>query len=69
MRLLEAAAAGYDAVGMAVDAAVARLDAAEAARASGREAEAIRLAEAAAEPLRTAGFGREIARAGALLGA
>jgi class 3 adenylate cyclase len=68
MRLLEAAAAGYDAVAMAVDAAQARLDAADAACAAGRRADVTRLAEAAAGPLRTAGFRREIARAEALLG-
>jgi predicted RNA-binding protein YlqC (UPF0109 family) len=67
IRLLEGAAAGYDALGMAVDAAVARLDAGEAAVAAGREGEARRLADAAAEPLRSAGFRREIARADALL--
>jgi hypothetical protein len=69
MRLLEGAAAGYDEVCMAVDAAVARLDAAEVARAGGLHADARRLAEAAAGPVRVAGFRREVARADALLGA
>jgi class 3 adenylate cyclase len=66
-RLLEAAAAGYDRVGMAVDAAVARLDAAETAGAAGREDAGRELAEAALEPLRHVGFRREIARAELLL--
>jgi tetratricopeptide (TPR) repeat protein len=66
MRLLEAAAAAYDAIGMTVDAAVARLDAAEAALAAGRREDAKRLA-AAAEPLRRAGFRREIDRAESLV--
>lgn len=67
MRLLETAAAGYDAVGMAVDAAIARLDAAEAARAAGRDDDARGLADAAAAPLRRAGFRREADRAESLL--
>jgi hypothetical protein len=67
MRLLEAAAAAYDAIGMRVDAAVARLDAAEAALAGGRPEDAKRLAAAAAEPLRRAGFRREIDRAESLV--
>ena len=66
MRLLEAAAAGYDGAGMAVDAAVARLDAAEAALAAGRREDATRLA-AAMGTLRRAGFRREIERGESLL--
>ena len=62
LRRLQAAAAAYDRVGMAVDAAVARLDAAEAARAAGRDDDATRLADAAAGPLRRAGFRREVER-------
>jgi class 3 adenylate cyclase/tetratricopeptide (TPR) repeat protein len=65
--LLQAAATGYGAVGMTVDAAVARLEAAEAARAAGREGDARRLAEAAVGPLRRAGLRRETARAESLL--
>jgi class 3 adenylate cyclase/tetratricopeptide (TPR) repeat protein len=67
LRLLQAAAAGYQAAGMSVDAAIVRLDAADATLASGREHEARQLAQAAAPPLRTAGFRREIERADALL--
>jgi ATP/maltotriose-dependent transcriptional regulator MalT len=67
MPLLEAAAAGYDAVGMAVHAAVARLDAAEVAAATGRGDDARRLADAAAGPLRRVGFRAEIDRAERLL--
>ena len=67
MELLGAAAAGYDAIGMAVDAALARLDAAETVRATGRESDGRQLAEAALGPLRRAGFLREIARAESLL--
>ncbi len=67
MRLLGAAAAAYDAVGMAVDAAVARLDAAEAALAAGQREDVKRSAAAAARPLRRAGFNREIERGASLL--
>ena len=67
MGLLQAAATGYGAVGMTVDAAVARLDAAEAARAAGREGDARRHADTAVGPLRRAGFRRETARAESLL--
>ena len=57
VRLLEAAASGYDAVAMVVDAAVARLDAVEA----GAE-DAGALVEAALPPLERAGYVRELAR-------
>src|SRR5439155_126891 len=63
LRLLQAAAAGYDAVGMAVDAAVARLDAAEAALAAERTEEAGRLVATARGPLERAGFLAELERA------
>ena len=66
LRLLEAAAAGYDAVGMAVDAAVARLDAAEAALAGERAEEAGRLVATARGPLERAGFLAELERAASL---
>src|SRR5437667_100087 len=55
-------------VGMAVDAALSRLDAAETARAAACGDDALDLAGAALEPLRRAGFAREIARAESLLG-
>jgi len=67
LRLLLAAAAGYDAAGMVVDAALVRLDAAEAALAAGAASDAKRLAEAAASPLRTAGYRRESDRTTSLL--
>jgi class 3 adenylate cyclase/tetratricopeptide (TPR) repeat protein len=67
VRLLQAAAAGYDEADMAIDAAITRLDAAEAALTAGREDEARHIAQAAAPPLRTAGFRREIKRGDALL--
>jgi class 3 adenylate cyclase len=65
-RLLETAAAAYDELAMTVDAAVARLDAADAALAAGRSEDAKRLATSAVEPLRRAGFRREIERAESL---
>jgi hypothetical protein len=68
MQLLEAAATAYDRLGMAVDAGVARVDAADAACVAGRGDDATRLAHAALEPLRRAGFRREIDRAESLLG-
>jgi hypothetical protein len=52
---------------MAVHAAVARLDAAEVAAATGRGEDARRLADAAAGPLRRVGFRAEIDRAERLL--
>jgi hypothetical protein len=66
-RLLEAAAASYDVAGMAVDAAVARVEAAEAALAGSRRDDAMRLAAAAAVQFRRAGFCREIDRAESLV--
>jgi hypothetical protein len=47
---------------MAVDAAIVRLEAADAALSAGRPEEARRLAGEAALPLRGAGFHREIDR-------
>ena len=61
LRLLETAASGYEAVGMVVDAAVARLDAVEAGA-----TDAAALVDAALPPLERAGYLRELARARSL---
>jgi tetratricopeptide (TPR) repeat protein len=62
----DAAVTGFDAVEMRVEAALARLDAAEAALVLGRGSVAKTLTAAAVEPLRPAGFLRGLARADAL---
>jgi hypothetical protein len=67
LRLLEAAASGFAELEMEVDAAVARLDVAEALVALGREGEAHGMAAAAAETLERVGYLREAARAPTLL--
>ncbi|MGN6797376.1 MAG: ATP-binding protein, partial [Gaiellaceae bacterium] len=58
VRLLENAAVAYDAAGMVIDAAVARLDVAEAGA-----TDAAALVAAALPPLERAGYVRELARA------
>ena len=66
--LLEAGADGFAALDMAVDAAVVRLDVAEALLALGRRDEARAAVAAAREALERVGYVREVSRASALLG-
>jgi hypothetical protein len=68
LALLEAGADGFAALEMAVDAAVVRLDVAEALLALGRRDEARAAAAAAGEVLERVGYVREVSRASALLG-
>jgi hypothetical protein len=63
LRLLEAAVSGFTALEMAVDAAVARLDVAEALLELGRRAEAHRSAGDAREVLERVGYLQALARA------
>ncbi len=66
-RLLEAAASGFTALEMAVEAALAGLDATQALIAAGRHDEARSIATRAREPLERAGYVRALDRAGGLL--
>ena len=67
LRLLESSASGFEALGMSVDAAIARLDAADALVALGRWGDGRRSATRARRPLERAGYRRALARAEALL--
>jgi hypothetical protein len=67
LALLEAGAAGFASLDMAVDAAAVRLDVAEALLALGRSDEAHAAAAAAHELFQRVGHVREVARASELL--